>query len=293
MPADLVVQSSAAAGLVLGGSGLSIVIIETVRGRSLRSSLLATRWRTWSVLAVIWIAALSSSFARLAILSLLGGAMAVEYGRLVGLDTLDRRIVALLPAGCLMLLASGVPLDVLLVLVLLTVSMIPVAGQDVGSGPDRIGKLLTGVAVAALPPICLWEIGERSLPLLVAVLFGVALSDVAAFTVGSAVGRRPLARRLSPNKTWEGAIGNLLGAVAGAGIAAVATGLDGSAVVILGPALAFGAISGDLLESLLKRSAGVKDAGDLLPGFGGVLDRVDSLIAAAPLTLMVLGLLGV
>jgi phosphatidate cytidylyltransferase len=293
MPAELVVQSSAAAGVVLGGSGLTIVVIETVRGRSLRSSLLATRWRTWSMLAVIWIAALTSAVARFAILSLLGAVMAFEYGRLGELDTLDRRIVALLPVGSLILLVSGVPLEVLLVLALLTISMIPVTGQDVVSGPDRIGKLLTGATVAVLPTVCLWEIGDRSLPVLVAVLFGVALSDVAAFTVGSAVGRRPLARRLSPNKTWEGAAGNLLGAVVGVGIAVVATDLDPSAVVILGPVLAFGAISGDLLESLLKRSAGVKDAGGLLPGFGGVLDRVDSLIAASPLTLMVLGLLGV
>ncbi len=293
MPAELFVQSSAAAGVLLGGSGLTIVAIETVRGRSLRSSHLATRWRTWSMLAVIWIAALTSSVARLAILSLLGAVMAFEYGRLAELDTLDRRIVALLPVGSLIGLVSGVPLEVLLLLVLLSVSMIPVAGQDVASGPNRIGKLLTAAVVVVLPPVCLWEIGDRSLPVLVAVLFGVALSDVAAFTVGSAVGRKPLARRLSPNKTWEGAAGNLLGAVAGVGIAVVATELDPSAVVILGPVLAFGAISGDLLESLLKRNAGVKDAGGLLPGFGGVLDRVDSLIAASPLTLMVLGLLGV
>ncbi len=245
------------------------------------------------MLATVWIIALASSPARLAILSLLGGAMAREFGRLRRLTTTDLWAITSMPVLCLGLLASGLNLGTLLVALLLLVTAIPVIGQDVVSGTERIGNILTGIVVVVLPLLALWEIGDRSLPVLVAVLFGVALSDVLAFTVGSIAGRRRLAPRLSPNKTWEGAAGNVLGALAGVGVAVAATDLDLLAVVLLGPVLAVGAVGGDLLESLLKRSAGVKDAGTLLPGFGGILDRVDSLIAAAPLTLLCLGLLGV
>ena len=114
-------------------------------------------------------------------------------------------------------------------------------------------------------------------------------TDTGAFFVGRAIGRHRLAPNISPGKTWEGAVGGFLAAVgAGAGIAALST-LQAFSDLPFWPALAVAAgvgvvgQVGDLLESRLKRSAGAKDAGSLLPGHGGLLDRLDSLVLTIPL----------
>ncbi|MDP9265496.1 MAG: phosphatidate cytidylyltransferase [Chloroflexota bacterium] len=116
--------------------------------------------------------------------------------------------------------------------------------------------------------------------------------DVTAYAVGRAVGRRRLAPRISPGKTWEGTIAGFVAAAAAAlGLAAYGAIPPVSAaiaVAALGPA----ALGGDLLESYLKRRAGAKDSGGLLPGHGGVLDRIDSLIAVAPLVAVALAAAG-
>jgi phosphatidate cytidylyltransferase len=114
--------------------------------------------------------------------------------------------------------------------------------------------------------------------------FGVALSDVGAFCTGKIIGGPKLAPRLSPNKTWGGALGNLLGAALAVMLMNMAfLHLHWWQCCILALAIGVGSLWGDLLESLLKRQRGVKDAGTLLPGFGGLLDRIDSLLLVAPL----------
>ncbi len=105
-------------------------------------------------------------------------------------------------------------------------------------------------------------------------------TDTAAYFVGRAVGSRKLAPNVSPNKTWEGAIGGFCGAVAcGVGLE-LALGLDAGliAVALMSAALGVTGQLGDLYESRLKRLAGVKDSGGLFPGHGGILDRMDSLM---------------
>jgi phosphatidate cytidylyltransferase len=108
-------------------------------------------------------------------------------------------------------------------------------------------------------------------------------ADVGGYVVGSLAGRRTIAPRTSPGKKWEGTFGGFgAAALAVLGIAALfGLGRPGAAVfaVTIGP-VAFG---GDLLESWVKRRAGVKDSGTLFPGHGGMLDRIDSLLAVAPL----------
>ncbi len=110
-------------------------------------------------------------------------------------------------------------------------------------------------------------------------------ADTLAYAVGRLMGKRPLAPRVSPGKTWEGFVGGLGGALLAAVVLRLSV-LDFLAwphVLVLG--LLCGAIGppGDLAESLLKRAAGVKDSGNLLPGHGGVLDRFDALVVVAPL----------
>ena len=106
-------------------------------------------------------------------------------------------------------------------------------------------------------------------------------ADVGGYVVGSLAGRRRIAPRLSPGKTWEGTVGGFAAsALAVLGIAALfgLGRLDAAiAAVTIGPA----AFAGDLLESWVKRRAGVKDSGTIFPGHGGMLDRIDSLITVA------------
>jgi len=118
--------------------------------------------------------------------------------------------------------------------------------------------------------------------LLLFALVVVWVGDTMAYFVGKFVGRWHMAPQLSPAKTWEGAAANLLGAViAGVAFAGSLAIPAGHAILMAGLASVAGQI-GDLLESAYKRSAGVKDSGTLLPGHGGMLDRIDALILAAP-----------
>ena len=129
------------------------------------------------------------------------------------------------------------------------------------------------------------------------------VADIAAYFVGRAIGRRKLAPSISPGKSWEGAMGGFFAVAVVGLLAAAAPALQDSLPALLvtraGPVLAVIAlvaiaglsIVGDLHESLLKREAGVKDSGRLLPGHGGVLDRIDALIPTMPAALLLYQLL--
>jgi phosphatidate cytidylyltransferase len=124
-------------------------------------------------------------------------------------------------------------------------------------------------------------------------VLGVWAYDTGAFLVGRQYGRRKFLSHLSPSKTLEGLAGGLV-----ASTLVVAAGLWGAGqppvhALVLGPLLGLAAQAGDLAESMLKRAAGTKDASNLIPGHGGILDRIDSFLFAAPVvTLYVLALLG-
>ncbi|MBI3171199.1 MAG: phosphatidate cytidylyltransferase [Hydrocarboniphaga effusa] len=120
------------------------------------------------------------------------------------------------------------------------------------------------------------------------VLFLVFAADVGAYLAGRNLGRRKLAPEISPGKTVEGALGGfalcaLWALTAGSYVFAVDTGAQLAKVLALSLAVAAFSIVGDLTESMFKRLAGVKDSGALLPGHGGLLDRVDSILAAVPI----------
>ncbi len=126
---------------------------------------------------------------------------------------------------------------------------------------------------------------------LVSLLALIWIADISAYFVGKALGRHKLAPKVSPGKTWEGAAGGVIGATAWVMLSMLWPGSFGAvlaarwpwwAVLLIAVFLAALSIMGDLFESLLKRRAGVKDSSQLLPGHGGVYDRIDALLPVAP-----------
>jgi phosphatidate cytidylyltransferase len=133
---------------------------------------------------------------------------------------------------------------------------------------------------------------ERGRTLLLLVLAIVCAADVGAFFTGRRFGRVKLAVRVSPGKTWEGVLGGATCAALVAVAGAAFLGRPLAPAVSFGISLAAMSVVGDLTVSMFKRNAGIKDSGNLFPGHGGVLDRVDGLTAAAPLFVLLGGWLG-
>ena len=126
-------------------------------------------------------------------------------------------------------------------------------------------------------------IGASGRRLLLFTLVLVWVGDTAAYFVGRAVGRWRMAPKLSPKKTWEGALANLVGSILVAVIAQRwITEVPVRHLIAMAALANIAGQAGDLLESAYKRSAGMKDSGTLLPGHGGMLDRIDALVLAAP-----------
>lgn len=156
---------------------------------------------------------------------------------------------------------------------------------------DRPADIAFGVLYVGAPAVALvWLRGvEGGLKWTLMLLAVVWSADICAFLVGSALKGPKLWPQISPNKTWTGFFGGLLGgAVAGLIVAATpfgprndAGGPHLAAAIWIGLLAAVAAMAGDLWESMLKRRFGVKDSGDLIPGHGGLLDRVDGLMFAA------------
>lgn len=115
-------------------------------------------------------------------------------------------------------------------------------------------------------------------------------ADVAAYVVGVRIGRRKIVPRISPGKTWEGTLAGFGAAAVVALVIATSAGIKTGPTLLLALLIGPVGFAGDLLESAIKRSAGAKDSGTLLPGHGGVLDRIDSLVLVAPAVAFVLWL---
>ncbi len=162
-------------------------------------------------------------------------------------------------------------------------------------------RLVGGVAALWMTWLAVFQAKIIGINFLLSLLALVWMADIAAYFAGRALGRHKLAVTISPGKTWEGALGGMVGVLLMACAWAWADGrydVDsaslysrlherGTLILVLGAAfLTAMSVVGDLVESLVKRSAGYKDSSQLLPGHGGVLDRVDALLPALPLGMM-------
>ncbi|MEQ8230502.1 MAG: phosphatidate cytidylyltransferase [Gammaproteobacteria bacterium] len=250
---------------------------------------------TGAVLATVVIGAMlwlpvAFVFTLCCLVAVLGGS---EWAALAGITAAPARAVyALLPAAIAVALwfdAAGTQGLLAAALAGCTWWLLAIAwvvAYQYSGGPAvrrSFAVLAIGLVVLAPALAALGWLLERS-PLLVLPLLAVVWSaDILAYFGGRRWGRRRLASRVSPGKTWEGLLCALGGTLALA--LASSAALDLAPLVqtcVLTVATFVAAVFGDLLESLLKRLHGVKDSGNLLPGHGGVLDRIDSLLAAAP-----------
>lgn len=226
------------------------------------------------------------------------GALYELYG-LARLAGIRPRVAFGLITGALLVLRAAVPaaLPVAFAVVLVMLAVEPLRHRD----DQSLAGLAATLLGAVYPAACVGLIGSLRLSdsltapgafyLTLSVFLLVWATDTFAYFVGRAVGKHPLAPRVSPKKTWEGAIGGAIGAVLVAVVLRL-TLLDGvlSWVDTVVVALICGVVGqlGDLAESKLKRSVGAKDSGNILPGHGGLLDRIDALILAAPLVYLYL-----
>ncbi|NDQ58654.1 MAG: phosphatidate cytidylyltransferase [Acidipila sp.] len=182
---------------------------------------------------------------------------------------------AYLPLSDLILVVFGLGLAVLV-----WASKGPSEGKLAAMAISTCGMLLVALPLSFIPRLhALEDIGPR---ILLFVLVTIWVGDSCAYFVGRWVGRLPMAPRLSPKKTWEGAAANLTGSLIVGFVAQRWLHFGLSHLLAMAALGNIAGQLGDLVESAYKRAAVVKDSSSLLPGHGGVLDRVDSLIFAAP-----------
>lgn len=186
------------------------------------------------------------------------------------------------------LYAPGAPVawlaGVVVIATLIFVTLRP--GASLEGAADRIGRYLVGMGwIGLLGFLPLVRRLEHGLAWVFLILVISWLGDTGAYFAGRFFGKRKLHPRVSPKKTWAGAVGGVVAAALGALVVREVASLDlGVAeALLLAAALCVAGILGDLSESLLKRSFSVKDSGWILPGHGGMLDRIDSLLFVAPL----------
>lgn len=203
-----------------------------------------------------------------------------EWASLVRTDgdtfTLFAHALALTVAICLTVLGMSALATAALLIGVIVLFALDYRGRPTLSA---LGVLVTGLPAIAL--VWIREDAEFGLFITLLIMGVVIATDTGAYVVGKLWGGPKLAPDISPNKTWSGAIGGLLGG----SLAALAFAFVGDGLLIptlvLGLALSIATLIGDLGESALKRACGAKDAGTLMPGHGGLLDRVDGLCAAA------------
>ncbi len=231
-----------------------------------------------AVLLLVWLG--GAVYAGL--LALVGAVALYEWGRLTAADAARQAALVQMPfvLGALLLAAlGGYGVAALALLAGMAVAVTwALAGRH---SPlwAALAPLYIGVPLLSL----LWLRSESGAGIIVFLLALVWASDSAAFVFGKWLKGPKLAPSISPNKTWAGAVGGLFGAAA-VGAAAVPFLDFGPAATLISVALALSIVGqlGDLAESAVKRTFGAKDSGALIPGHGGILDRVDSLFFVAP-----------
>lgn len=264
---------------------LGIVAKERNRLPQLGSNSLFVRWRSWAVIAPVAIlSAFSGPLPLIFVVNVVVFVALDEFSHVTGLSRLQRNVTYFCGVALLLTVGSGLSPAPTLVASLFAIAAAVMFESD-GTGFERAGLSMIALVWIAL-------LGSFAIPLsrlpggpgiLLAVITASACSNVMAFVFGKLMGKRKLAPTLSPNKTWAGAGGTLVGAYLG--LAATTFVMPSLPVLVwlaIPPIITVVGITGDLFESLMKRSFHVKDAASWLPGFGGIMDRIDGLLFVLP-----------
>ena len=247
--------------------------------------------RTGSAVVMI-AAALGSAYAGgiafAAFWTIAGVAVGVEWAWLVGSEPRERRLGAwivaasLLLAGVFLWLGVHLPLAPLAALAVIALGAVLVA---VAARPDRFAALAVPYGAAVFAGAILLRRDPEDGLLAIVWLFAVVWStDIAAFFAGRTFGGPKLAPSISPKKTWSGAIGGAsVATLAGVTVAAWGGAQSLWPVALVAFAVSVSAVIGDLIESVVKRLYGAKDSSKLIPGHGGLMDRLDGFLVAATL----------
>ena len=293
MPIDgapAILVAMAAIGLAAGSGWAAYRRVRPKPGLAGRT--VFERGASYAGLALLLAAATWAGVPGIAVLIWLIGAIALlEWGHLMDLP-IHHRVA--LEVAHLVIIASVAVRGVAAVEWLIGGTVLvgiawPVVRSDTGRAIRDLGAAAVGCVVISIllahAVVLAVERGALGITLFAALAVACAGSDVGAFIVGRRFGRTPLAPGLSPNKTREGVVGNVIGAAVGLApfIPLLLPSFEPQALGVLVFLVAIGALWGDLLESAVKREVGVKDAARWLPGFGGILDRIDSLLLVIPL----------
>ena len=277
---------------VLIAVGFAAVVLSQRRSLEVwRRSTLFLRARTWFVIGPLFVLAVFiGGFVAFLLATFVVVQACSEFVRIAGIDR--RYAYLLILWGEAGLLVAALARDFFLFLpfgffILLT--LVPILSGQITDAHRQVADTLVGYVFVALPMayIVLVKSAEPwGLNFLLIVTVSVALSDIAAYAAGSALGGRKLMPRVDPAKTWGGVLGNLVGAAVGVGWLWVAVPPEWSlaAVVVLVLVIAAGSVWADLTGSFIQRAFRTEVRSTVLLGYGGVLNRVDSLLMAFPLS---------
>jgi phosphatidate cytidylyltransferase len=264
-------------------------IPRSARWSDLRTRVISTTVMVPLALGCVWIG--GAAFA--AMVGLISIGMAYEWLRMcrASLDPRSALIFASLPLA-VVLTALGAAGAALVLLAVITVA------AAARRRPLDLGRLLPlgvlYIGPAAIALVWLRGVSDHGFADVVVLLLVIWATDIGAYAAGRAIGGPRLAPRISPGKTWSGSAGGLLAGMVVGVVAAfiLGTGITGWQAALLAGFIGTVGQAGDLLESLLKRYFEVKDSGHLIPGHGGLLDRLDAVLTAAPAAALLALMLG-
>ncbi len=278
--------------LLLAGFAAVLVARRRFSLKVLRRSTLFLRARVWFLIGPLFvIAVFIGGFVSFLLASYVVLQGSSEIVRMAGIQRRYALLLMLWGEVGLLVAAFGGPRYVLFLpfgfLILLT--LLPILSRDLTDSHRQVADTLFGYIYVGLPVAIIVFVKSSEpfgLNFLVVVTIAVAVSDIGSWVLGRALRGPRLLNEIAPGKTWSGALGNLVGAAAAVALLWVAVPREWSmvVVVVLIVVIAAGSLWGDLTDSFVKRAFQTSATSTLLFGYGGVLDRVDSLLMAFPLS---------